>query len=78
MSEILLRTWNNGILEYWNVDFNKEAINIFALLAFLSNEILLLTYFSGPPAWGRQHSIIPVFQYSLLTGPNRGATFPLH
>ena len=73
MSELLPRTWNNGIVEYWKVGFNKEFIRIFALLTSLSRGILPMTHFSIFPK-----PIIPSFHCSIIPiAEQSGAKFLL-
>jgi len=54
----LPRTWNNGIMEYWNVDLKEEPLTT-NMLAPMSRVIFPMSYL--PKA---HYSIIPVFQYS--------------
>jgi hypothetical protein len=56
---LLPHTWNNGMAEAWNVDFNKKFKLLLILIAPMTRRISATAYFPISP-----EPIIPSFQYS--------------
>ncbi len=65
--------WNDGMVEYWNVDLNKEVTHLLMRLRRIN--LPIKSDFANPSPCPRQvhplfhfpithYSIIPVFQYS--------------
>jgi len=56
---LLPHAWNNGMMEYWNVDFNNEVPHLRTFLASMSRAIFQIAHFYISP-----EPSIPNFQYS--------------